>query len=216
MVPLTRGSGAAQTAQPPPSRPGLAEADLVEGLKTSDDRAAEQFVRDYGPAALRVARRFLESEDDAEDAAQEGLIQAIRAIGSFRGDSALGTWVHRIVVNAALKRVGAIERDPTSSLEGMMPVFDRNDCRIEPLHTLVPPVDVLLERRETRAFVRQSIQSLPQGYRVPILLRDIEGYSTREAAEAIGLSEGALKVRLHRARAALKKALEPLFKGGHL
>jgi len=162
---------------------------------------------------LAVARRFLDDEDEAKDAVQEAFAAAFAAVEAFRGDSALGTWLHRIVVNSALKRVRALRRRAETELDDLMPVFDDEGHRLESLHGPVVPADQLIERKETSERVRQAIARLPEGYRAVVLLRDIEGYTTEEAARALGISPGATRVRLHRGRAALKRLLEPLLDG---
>lgn len=187
----------------------LSGDDLLQALRSGSDQAAETFVRRHAPRMLRVARRYLSDEGHAEDAVQEAFLAAFRSLDSFRGDSTLAGWLHTIVVNASLKKIRARESDPLS-LADLQPVFDRMGCRIEPLRTHPEPPDALLERREVQDLVHRSIEALPDSHRAAILLRDIEGYSTREAAELLGISEGAMKVRLHRARSALKTLLEPV------
>ncbi len=190
------------------------ETELLEGLRAGDEGCARQLVEAHAGRMLAVARRFLDDEDAAQDAVQDAFASAFAAIDRFRGDSALGTWLHSILVNAALKRVRADRRRHEISLDDLMPVFDGNGCRLEPLQGRILPVDQLLERQEVRDGVRKAIACLPEGYRAVVLLRDIEGYNTDEAAAALSISVGALKVRLHRGRAALKRLLEPLLEEG--
>lgn len=190
----------------------MQEPELLEGLRRGDDKCAETLVRTHIAALLQLANRYLDDEEDSKDAVQEGFAAAFRSIDKFRGEAGLGTWLHRIVVNICLKKIRCRERKPEESLDALLPVFDARMCRIELLRTVADP-EILLERKETRRLVRRMIAELPESYRTVLLLRDIEGYSTREAAEAIGISEGSLKVRLHRARAALKTKLEPVLGG---
>lgn len=190
----------------------MQERELLEGLQRGDDKCAEILVRTHAAALLHLANRYIDDEAEAKDAVQEGFAAAFLAIGRFRGESGLGTWLHRIVVNICLKKIRRREQIPEESLDALLPVFDARQCRIEPLRTVADP-ETLLERKETRDLVRRLIAELPESYRVVLLLRDIEGYSTREAAEVLGISEGSLKVRLHRARAALKTKLEPVLEG---
>ena len=186
---------------------------MLEGLQRDDDRCAETLVRTHAAALLHLANRYLDDEEDARDAVQEGFGAAFVAIDQFRGDSELRTWLHRLVVNVCLRKIRRGVREPEVSLDELLPVFDARDCRIEPLRSVAGP-ETLLEQKEIRVLIRRLISELPESYRAVILLRDIEGYSTREAAMAMGITEGSLKVRLHRARAALKSKLEPILGGG--
>lgn len=190
----------------------MPEQDLIERLQRSDEKSGEEFVRTHAGTLLRVARRYLPEDADAQDAVQECFACAFASISTFRGDSGLGTWLHRILINICLKQLRTRKRRREEGLDAWLPVFDSADCRIESLRS-VEPADVLLERREVRARVRDAILQLPESYRLVVMLRDLEEYSTREAAETLQISEGALKVRLHRARAALKIMLEPLLEG---
>ena len=160
---------------------------------------------------LSVARRILRNEDDARDCLQDAFIQAYRAIGKFEGRSSLGSWLHRIVVNAALMKLRGRKSRPEQSIEDLMPAFDAENCRVEPMWQIEESVEAMIGRREVRDIVLASIDKLPESYRTVLLLRDIEEYTTTEVAETLGINRGAVKVRLHRARAALKKLLEPVF-----
>lgn len=162
---------------------------------------------------LAVARRFLDDERDAQDVVQEAFGSAFAAKEGFRGDSAIRTWLHRIVVNAALKRLRTNQRRAETDFDELMPLFDEAGLRLEALHLPLVPADELIEQAEVRERVRGAIGQLPETYRTAIMLRDIEGYSTQEAAEALEISLSALKVRLHRGRMALKKLLEPDIQG---
>lgn len=195
------------TAEPPSD-----ETALLAQLRQSDGAAFETLVRTYGPRMLAVARRFLRNDEDAADALQDAFISAYRAIDRFAGDCRLGTWLHRIVVNAALMRLRSRRREPEISIESLLPTF------LEDGHQVTPSVEwrdsaAALERKETRELVRRLIDKLPDGYREVLLLRDIDQRDTDEAAKLLGLSVGAVKVRLHRARQALRMLLDPYMQG---
>jgi RNA polymerase sigma-70 factor (ECF subfamily) len=187
------------------------ERDLVEGLRRGDAGAAEALVRAHVGRMLAVARRVLGSEEDAWDAVQDAFLAAFQAIGSFHGDSRLGTWLHRIVVNASLMKLRSRSRRKTVSLEDLMPAFasDGHHAHDIPAWRDDSRLDAA-ERAELRASVRRRIDRLPEDYRVVVILRDIEGLDTGETAKALGISPGAVKVRLHRARQALRTLLEPI------
>ena len=184
--------------------------------KTSEARqraSAEQLVRDNGGWMLVLAERILNDSALAEDVVQEALINALKGLEGFEEKSSLKTWLHRITVNAALSKLRKRKRLAESSIEELLPEFDQYDCRIERPWAHFASVHEMIESAETRAHVAQSIRELPDAYRLVLQLRDIEGYDTSETAELLEISEANVKVRLHRARAALKKVLEPVVRG---
>jgi RNA polymerase sigma-70 factor (ECF subfamily) len=140
-------------------------------------------------------------------------LSAFRALGSFRKGSSLGTWLHRIVVNACLSKLRARRRRRETSLD-LLSAFDESGRHTAPLSPLSPHAEDTLAREETRAQVRACIDRLPESYRAVLLLRDIEVLDTEEAARALGTTPGAVKVSLHRARQALRRLLEPVIAGG--
>jgi len=142
---------------------------------------------------------------------QEALLSAFRAIGSFEGTARLTTWLHRIVVNAALMRLRSRRRRREDHIDDLLPRFDEDGRFAEPV---VPwETDALLERHETRALVRRAIDRLPESYRTVLVLRDIEELDTEETAVALGLQVNAVKTRLHRARQALRTLIEREMRG---
>lgn len=187
------------------------DADLVAALKAGDARAFEQLVRDYGAKLLAVARRMMRDDAAAQDCVQEAFLSAHRAIARFEPHGSLGGWLHRITVNACLMRLRSARRLAETPIDDLLPSFSAQGLRLDEPRTEVRDPETELEVRRVRQFVRAKIDELPDGYRIVLLLRDIEGYSTREAAEIMGIAEGAVKVRLHRARAALKTLVEPLW-----
>ena len=190
--------------------PDYGETELVARLQANDAAAYAELVRAQGPRMLAVARRLLRSDDDAADAVQEAFISAFRAIGNFEGGAKLSTWLHRIVVNASLMRLRNRSRRPEVSIDELLPKFVDDGGHIdEPREWRSPePLDAL-ERRETRERVRGLIDQLPTDYRTVLLLRDIEGLDTKETAELLGVTPNAAKIRLHRARLALRTLLDP-------
>ena len=185
-----------------------ADVDLVRRLKAGDEDAYATVVRTLGGRMLSVARRFLHDEEAARDAVQDAFLSAFRAIHSFDGDAQLGTWLHRIVVNAALMKLRTRRRKPEQSIEPMLPAFAADGHHASrPVVAWTESAEQALLRREARARVRAAIAALPESYRTVLLLRDIEERSTREAADRLGITENALKLRLHRARQALATRL---------
>jgi RNA polymerase sigma-70 factor, ECF subfamily len=193
------------------SSPATAEADLLARLRAGDEAAFAQLVREQTPALLRVTSRLLRSEDEARDAVQDAFVAAFRALPRFRAESRLGTWIYRIAVNAALARLRARASVEEVSLDEWLPRFVDDGHQAQPSEPW--PADAGAERREVRERVRAAIDRLPESYRTVVLLRDIEELTTDEAAQALGISTGALKVRLHRARQALRALLDPWMRG---
>lgn len=187
------------------------ERALVARLKAGDEDAFTTVVRDFGPRLLSVARRFVLNDEDARDVLQEAFVSAWRGIGAFAGTSRLSTWLHRIVVNSALMKLRSKRRRPEEALEPLLPAFDSDGHHAVRVMTW-PDAEVRLARDDTRRYVRSRINELPESYRIVMLMRDIEGLDTAETARALGLTENAVKIRLHRARAALRTLLDPRFR----
>ena len=189
------------------------EAILLEGLRARDDAAFEKMVRAYGGRMLAVAQRFLRNEEDARDAVQEALISAFRSIDRFHGEAKLSTWLHRIVVNAALMKLRSRKRGAEESIEELLPTFLDDGHMARPAQEWREDCHSELERKETREYVRGCIEKLPETYRTILLMRDIEELDTEEAAQLLEITPNAVKIRLHRARQALRTLLDPRFMG---
>ncbi len=188
-------------------------ANLLERLRGGDAAAFEEVVRLHGGRMLAAARRLLPREDDAQDAVQEAFLSAFRAIHDFAGAAQLGTWLHRIVVNAALLRLRHQRRRPEVSIESMLPTYLADGHPADPVADWRESAQDVLSRQELRQAVREAIHELPENYRTVLMLRDIEGMDTRETALSLGIDENTVKVRLHRARQALRTLLDRRFRG---
>jgi RNA polymerase sigma-70 factor (ECF subfamily) len=160
---------------------------------------------------LATARRLVGTDDDARDVVQEAFLAALRAIDGFAGAARLSTWLHRIVINAALMRLRSRRRRREESIDGLLPRFDDEGRWAEPAAGWDTSTDALLERHETRAIVRRAIDQLPLNYRSVLLLRDMEELDTDEAALFLAVTPNAVKTRLHRARQALRTLLHREF-----
>ena len=185
------------------------EATLVAGLRAGDERAYERLVVAYGGRMLAVARRILRDEEAARDALQEAFLLAFRGLPRFAGQSRLGTWLHRIVVNAALMKLRRGRARPEESIEPLLPVFLADGHAADAFVAWAEGADQLLARAEVRALVREAIDRLPETYRTVLLLRDLEELAAAEVAELLGITPNAVKIRLHRARQALRQLLDP-------
>lgn len=176
----------------------------------------EALVRNNIGWMLGLAERLVGNKAQAEDVVQEALINALRGLADFEGRSQLKTWLRRITINAAISSLRKQNRLAEQPIDELLPEFDRFDCRIEDRWTQLKSADEVLASSERRTAVLTAVRSLPESYGLVLQLRDIEGYDTAEVAEMLNLSASNVKVRLHRARAALKKLLEPVLRNEDL
>jgi RNA polymerase sigma-70 factor (ECF subfamily) len=198
------------------------DAELVRGLRNGDEAAFTQLVRVLGPSLLRVARLYVPSRAVAEEVVQETWLGLLRGLDRFEGRSSLKTWVFRILVNTAKTRG---EREGRSiPFASLAPEVESDEPAVEPErfdpggrwagHWSSSPLrfDELPEERllaaETRAVVEQAIASLPPSQRAVVSLRDVEGWSSEEVRNVLGVSETNQRVLLHRGRSGVRKALE--------
>jgi len=194
----------------------LDEAALLARMQAGDDDAFEACARAYCRRLLVVARRILRNEEDANDAVQDAFLSAFRGISQFKGQAQLGTWLHRIVVNAALGRLRRLQRHPEGSIEDLLPHFGDGEHQSDPPVPWQATPVTAIQKRETRDLVQRCISQLPENYRVVLLLRDIEGLTTEETAQLLGTSTAVIKTRLHRARQGLRTLLDPHFRRGNV
>lgn len=188
------------------------ESELVRRLRAGDEGAFETLVREQGGRMLATARRYLRNEQDARDAVQDAFLSAYRGIDGFHEGARLSTWLHRITINAALMRIRAASRRPEESLEDLQPRFLEDGDHADRPAPWDERADARLEREERARIVREAIDALPPIHRTVLLLRDLDGLDTSEAAAALGITENAVKVRLHRARLALRTQLDRRFR----
>jgi RNA polymerase sigma-70 factor (ECF subfamily) len=203
------GSIPSRSRVPSPSGPD--DQDLVARLRQGDERAFETLVRTYGPRLRAVAQRLLQDRAEAEDALQEALLSAFRSLAQFKGEARLSTWLHRIVVNVSFMRLRSRRRKPEESIEPLLPTFLADGHQAKPGGRWNPNPEEELGRKETCARVREAIGRLPESYRTVLILRDIEELDTEESAQLLGTSITATKIRLHRARQALRTLLARQF-----
>jgi RNA polymerase sigma-70 factor (ECF subfamily) len=182
---------------------------FVARLRTGDGDAFEDMVRRHSGRLLRVARRFMKSEDEARDALQDAFLSVFRSIGRFEASARLSTWLHRITINACLMRLRTQRRRAEQDIESYLPRSTGDDGHAEPSVPSYESADTRIERTQLRRFVRASIDRLPATYREVLLLRDIEELSNGETARLLGVTPNAAKIRLHRARQALRAMLDP-------
>lgn len=189
------------------SAPTAEEAALVTSLQRGDEDAFTFVIRDYGRPLLATARRMLGNDEDANDALQETFLSAFQAIRSFEGKSRLGTWLHRIAVNTVLMKLRRRKRSCERSIDDLLPHFHSDGHHVEPPCPFSDAAIAALQSSESRELLWRGIDQLPPAYREVIVLRDIEGLSTEETALHLGITTNAIKIRLHRARQALRTLL---------
>jgi RNA polymerase sigma-70 factor (ECF subfamily) len=176
------------------------ESHLIELARAGDRSAFEELVRRHADRLYRVVLRFCDGADEAEEITQETFLRAWRSIGSFRGGSQFFTWLYRIGVNEAKRRHGRGPRAELVTSLDESPLDDTPDWSESP--------ERRAEQDDVRLVLERAVRALPFRYRAPLILRDVEGLSTAEAAEVMGLREAAFKSRLHRARLAVRRALD--------
>lgn len=178
------------------------------------DRLTPELVyREYAPRIYAIARRMLGNDADAEDVMQEVLLLVIRKLDTFRGESQIGTWLHRVTVNAALahrqKRANRQKHEAgeaSDELERETPSAPVNRWAMSPEEPVLAA--------EQHELIEQAIKTLPEPFRDVFVLADVEGLPNSEIANMLGLSVPAVKSRLHRARLRMRDTLAPHFEGG--
>jgi RNA polymerase sigma-70 factor, ECF subfamily len=190
-------------------RPREEDQELVDRLKARDEQAFETMVHRYTHQMLATARRLLGSEHDAQDAVQQAFISVFRAIPGFNAEARLSTWLHKIVVNAALAQLRSRHRRvPEPLLEHLRTERDALDEQSEGSSWVSRGSEQAMAGQETREMVRTCIDQLPESYRMVVFLRDIQDLDTAEAAERLAISPNAIKIRLHRARQLLRNLVQ--------
>ena len=190
---------------------------LIENIRAGDDHSFELLIRKYGGKMLAVARQITANDADAQDCLQEAFINVYKHLDQFEGKSALASWLHRIVVNSALKKLRSDKSSNEESLDALLPRFNQDGSRMQESNLVDnTTVETLMEKGETKQAVLAAIHQLPSNHRAILLARDIEQLNTNETAEIMDISASVVKTRLHRARAALKTMLEPIVSSGAL
>ena len=174
---------------------------FLDRLRAGDAPAFEELVMTYQHRVFGVALRMLGNRAEAEEVAQEAFVRAHRALGDFRGDAKLSTWLYAITSRLCLNRLASGER--RMARQGEDALLRLSDAGPRP--------DAALERRELETALGRAIAELPEDRRIVVVLRDLEGLSYEEIAQVLELELGTVRSRLHRARADLKDKLERFF-----
>jgi len=185
----------------------VSDLTLVERAQRGERGAFDLLVRKYQHKVLKLVGRFISNQAEAEDVAQEAFIKAYRALGSFRGDSAFYTWIYRIAINTAKNALVSNKRRPIDfNLDLQDPEQYERQARLKELAT----PERLLLTDEIRLTVQQAMRDLPADLRTAIMLRELDGLSYEEIAEAMECPVGTVRSRIFRAREAIDGKLKPL------
>ncbi len=185
------------------------ESEFVARLMSGNKLAFKTLVEENAGWMLQLAKRYTKSEATAADCVQESFLLVFRKIGDFEGRSSLRSWMRSIVVSQALMKLRKSAQSNERSLDEFTPEFDHNGFLVGSVSISDTPVEALVRQREVSNIVLDAIAELSESSRAVLLLRDIEGYSTRETADALAISESAVRTRVHRGRSQLKKRLLP-------
>jgi RNA polymerase sigma-70 factor (ECF subfamily) len=188
--------------------PAVRDAALIARILAGERELFHELVRPYEKSVYYATFSILQNEQDAEDAAQETVLKALKNLGNFRNESKFSTWLISIAINEARARLRharvlkfeSVDQAPEEEDGSFVPALI-TDWREVPLQAL--------ERKELRALLQQAIAGLPELYREVFLLRDVEEFNIAETAATLGVSEGVVKTRLLRARLMLQKILAP-------
>jgi RNA polymerase sigma-70 factor, ECF subfamily len=192
---------------------------LIARLRAGDDTAVQDLADQYGPRIYQLALRHMKNREDAEEVAQDVLMKVYRKVGAFRGDAALSSWIYRITFNTAMSRLRTSrllraadqERERALAVDAATPGSQPRVPR-QPADWSRMPDEALL-RLQLREAVTEAIQELPEIYRAPVMLRDIQGLTTEEASTRLRVKDQTLKSRLHRGRLMLRERLRAFTTG---
>ena len=189
--------------------PQVDEATLIERVKNGDQQAFEDLVSRYENKVYRLAIKLTRNETLAEEVMQEVFLKIYEKIGTFRGESALSSWIYRIAANACFAKLNLEKRHQHADLEETMP---QAEIALQERQDSTPEApDRPLLTNEALSVISRAIERLPEDFRVVLTLRDVEGMSNEEVARILDLSVPAVKSRLHRARLLLRKRLARYF-----
>jgi len=189
---------------------------LLTNLQAGNEAAIADLSAAYGSKIYQLAFRYLRNKEDAEEVVQDVLYKVYRNVGTFRGDSALSSWIYRITFNAAMSRLRSMKHQQSRDEERPASRGDNDEGSTSSRHDVADWTDLADEqvfRSQLRRKVMRAILALPAIYRAPVVLRDIQGMSTEEASAMLHVKDQTLKSRLHRGRLILRKQLAD-FTGG--
>jgi RNA polymerase sigma-70 factor (ECF subfamily) len=197
-----------------PSAAARADCDreLIAALRRGDRDGAERLVSTYSDRAYRLAVRITGNGYDAEEVTQDAFWSVVRKIDTFRGESAFGSWLYRIVANTAYQKIRSTRHERAHvALDEVLPTFDEHGRHTAAGQDWSRRVEDPSSQGELRMVLTAALGELPPDARTVVVLRDVEGLSNAQIAETLSLSIPAVKTRLHRARLFLRKRLDDSF-----
>jgi RNA polymerase sigma-70 factor (ECF subfamily) len=192
------------------------ERQLIARLQAGDDTAVQELADRYRSRIFQLAMRYMKNHEDAEEVTQDVLLKVYRKVDAFRGDAQLSSWIYRITFNTAMSRLRSTRLARAAEQERERALAAQND---EPARPTRQPADwsrmpdESLLRAQLREAVAEAIEELPEIYRAPVVLRDIQGLTTEEASSRLKLKDQTLKSRLHRGRLMLREKLRTFTTG---
>ena len=190
----------------------VSDLSLVRRVQGGDKGAFDALVRKYQHKLVKLVMRYVRNPAEAEDIAQDAFIKAYRALPQFRGDSAFYTWLYRIAINTAKNAVVSRDRSPIDFDLDLQNPDESYDMQGRLNDSETPEALTLTE--EIRSTVNSAIDALPEDLRTAIVLRELEGLSYEEIADAMGCPVGTVRSRIFRAREAIDRRLREVFEGG--
>ncbi|MGE3274486.1 MAG: RNA polymerase sigma factor [Vicinamibacterales bacterium] len=190
------------------------DAALIERLRAGDELAVNELATRYGARILQLALRYMKNREDAEEVAQDVLLKVCQKIDHFRGDAALSSWIYRITFNTAMSRLRNTRAARLAELPDVPPAGDGQDPpRPREAADWSSMADEGVMRLQLRERLAEAVEALPDIYRAPVILRDLQGLTTEEASSMLRLKDQTLKSRLHRGRLILRKRLAHFAEG---
>ncbi len=190
------------------------QTDLSQRLKKQDESAYVELLDLYSNKVFRLAMSLVKHKEDAEDVTQEVFLTVCSRINDLKESKALSSWIYRITANASLMKIRKSGRSEQVSFEEDLPRFDQNGMHVKPVKDWSENPEKKASSKQVMDFIKENLKDLPDSYRVVFLLRDMEGLSNNEVAEALDISLTAVKSRLHRARLFMRERLSKYFEGG--
>jgi RNA polymerase sigma-70 factor (ECF subfamily) len=192
---------------------------LIARLQARDDAAVHELAERYSSRIYQLALRHMKNREDAEEVTQDVLMKVYRKVGAFRGDAALSSWIYRITFNTAMSKLRnsrlarQAEQEKERALAAAAAPGDERQRTPKQTADWSRMPDEALLRTQLREAVAEAIQELPEIYRAPVVLRDIQGLTTEEASTRLKLKDQTLKSRLHRGRLMLREKLRAFANG---
>lgn len=190
---------------------------LIARLQADDSTAVHELAERYGSRIYQLALRHMKNREDAEEVTQDVLMKVYRKVGAFRGDAALSSWIYRITFNTAMSKLRSTrlarqaDQEKERAIAASQAGEERRAPRQTPDWSHMPDEELL--RQQLRDAVAAAIRELPEIYRAPVVLRDIQGLTTEEASSRLKLKDQTLKSRLHRGRLMLRERLRAFTTG---